>query len=399
MKICHITYCFPPAAGGTETHNYSLVRYLIQKGYDVDVIVVRPPYISKEDVAEAANTINKGIKVHNIWGKRFPFWVFQVRNKIKEIEKEGKIDIFDIHSMNDVFTFMFQRRHILFSLHTFELNCPGPLLDGCPRPCLFSLRKCWRCCGIKRYFEWKLTRWLAKRKVTKFMFKYDNIKSLAVESGIEEDKVEVVPHWIDVEKFREKAKNPRFRIAGVNGEDKFLVHVGRLVAVKGVWELLQAFNILTEKVSNVKLIFVGDEDSILKKDLEDFCNQNHLKDKVVFVGEVKREDVSRYLSLADCAISCQQLGENYSWTLIEYMCAQKPIVATNVGGTTEILQDGYNALLAEPTPESLKSKMQQILENPRLAKKLARNALATVREKHGFENLRKYENLIHNLKE
>ncbi len=396
MKICHITYFFPPAAGGTETHNHSLVRYLIQRGYDVDVIVVRPSSMSEEDVAEAADAINKGIKVHNIWDNGFPSWVFQVRKKIKEIEKTGKVDIFDIHSTNDVFALLFQRRKILFSIHLFELNCPGPRLDRCPRPCLSSFMKCWRCCGVRAYFQWKLIRWLAIRTVTRIMVKYDYMKRLAVASGIKEDKIEIVPHWMDIEKFREMAKNPGFRIAGVDEEDKLLVHVGRLSPEKGGLELLEAFSILTRNIGNAKLLFVGD--GILKRNMERFCSQNHIEDKVIFVGAVEREDVFRYLSLADCAISCQELGDNYSWTLLEYMCAQKPIIATNVGATTEILKDGYNALLAEPTPESLSTKMQQLLENPELGKKLARNALATVTEKHGPDNLRKYEELVHNLK-
>ena len=43
MRICHICRSFPPLVGGTETHNYSLVKYLSEKGYDVDVIVIRDP--------------------------------------------------------------------------------------------------------------------------------------------------------------------------------------------------------------------------------------------------------------------------------------------------------------------------------------------------------------------
>ena len=395
MKICHITYCFPPVgAGGQQTHNHSLVRYVIQRGYDVDVIVVRPSSASKKEVAEAANTINKGIKVHNIWYNGFPFWVFQVRKKIKEIEKEREIDVFDIHSTNDVFNFLFQRKTILYSLHFFELNCPGSRSAHWVLPCVASFKKCWRCCGVKRYFEWKLIRWLVTKKVTKFMVKYEYIKKLAVESGIKTDQIEVVPHWLDIERFREVVKNPGLSITGASQGDKLCVHVGRLSPENGVMELLSAFNTLTQKISHAKLVFVGD--GPLQKDMEIFCRQNHIENKVIFVGAVAREDVFRYLSLADCVISCQ-LYHNYNWSLIEYMCAEKPIVATNVGGTTEILQDGYNALLAEPTPESLSSKMQQILEDPQLGNKLARNALATVREKHGFDNLRKYEELVHRM--
>ena len=226
------------------------------------------------------------------------------------------------------------------------------------------------------------------------MVKYEYIKRLAVESGIKKDKIEVVPHWLDIERFREIVQNPRPSIMKVSHDDKLCVHVGRLSQENGVIELLKAFDILTQKISNTKLVFVGD--GPLREDMEIFCRHNHIEDKVVFVGTVTREDVFSYLSLADCVVSCQ-LYHNYNWSLIEYMCAQKPIVAMNVGGTTEILEDGYNALLAETTPESLSSKMQQILEHPPLAEELARNALSTVRKKHGFDNLRKYEELLQKL--
>jgi glycosyltransferase involved in cell wall biosynthesis len=396
MKICHITYAFPPVGGGgTQTHNYSLARYLVDRGYDVDIIVVRPPSVSKNEVLEAADTINRGIKVHTIWYNGFPFWIFQAIKKIREIEKQGKVDIFDIHSANDVFALLLKKRPILLSLHLFELNCPGSRSAACPRPCLASLRKCWRCAGVRRYLSWRLVKWLAARRVTRFMTKYEYMKKLAVESGIREDKIEVVPFWIDIERFGEKANNHGLRIRGIKKGDKLLVHVGRLSPENGVWELLQAFGILTQKVTNAKLILVGD--GILRQEMEDYCRQNHMENTVIFVGNVAREDVFRYLALADCAVSCQ-LYHNYNWSLLEYMCAQKPIIATNVGGTTEILKDGYNALLADVTPESLSAKMQRVLEDPQLAHRLARNALATVRRKHGFDNLKKYETLVHRLK-
>jgi glycosyltransferase involved in cell wall biosynthesis len=400
VKICHITYSFPPpGGGGSETHNHSLTTYLTEKGYDVDVIVVRPSSVSKEDVAEAASTINKGIRVHNIWYRRFPLWVFKVRQKIKEIEKEGKIDVFDIHATNDIFAILFQRRKVIYSLHFFELNCPGSPSAQWVLPCIASFKKCWRCCGLRKYLQWKLIRWLAVRTVTKFMVKYEYLKRLAVASGLKEDQIEVVPHWLDIERFRKTMRSSRPKIIGIDSSDKICIHVGRLSKENGIWELLKAFTILARKVSMVKLVLVGDNASqgIPWNELHDFCRKHHIKDKVIFTGSVAREDVFRYLSLADCALSCQ-LYHNYNWSLIEYMCAGRPIVATNVGGTTEILKDGYNALLAEVTPESLSTKVEQILENPQLAKELARNALVTVRQKHGFENLGKYEELVRRLK-
>jgi glycosyltransferase involved in cell wall biosynthesis len=390
MKICHITYDFPPTTGGVETHNYSLVKYLLKKGYDVDVIVLRSS-LTKVQIAKASATVNKGIKLHDIYPKPFPFWIFQVRKEIKKIEKEGKIDVFDIHSTLHVLPLIFQKRKIVFSLHYFELNCPGPRIDHSPQSCISSFTKCWRCCGIKRFFEWKVTRYLAIKKTTKFMAKYDYMKKLTVKSGVGEDSIKVVPHWIDVEKNRKIMKNSKLTIAGVDEHNNIFVHVGRLAPDKGVIELLKAFNILIKKYKNGKLIFVGD--GVLKNKMEDFCSKNNIDNNVIFTGAVKHDAIFKYLSITNYIVSCQLL-DNYGWALLEYMCAEKPIITTNVGATSDILEDGYNALFAEPTVESLSMKMQEILENPKLAKKIAKNALETVRAKHEYGNLRKYEELI-----
>ena len=390
MKICHIAFGFPPATGGTETHNYSLVKYLLGKSYDVDVIVLRPSSVSKEAIAESANTINKGIKVHNVFPKRFPLWIFQVRNKIREIEREGGIDIFDIHSISHIFAFAFQRRKILLSLHFFQLNCPTPKDVPYPRPCIYSFKKCWRCCGVKNYLEWKLTRWLVIRKVARFMVKYDYLKNLLHKTGIKQEKITVVPHWIDIERINKQAKSPRILNDGFT-----FAFFGGLSKQKGPDILLNAFAQLTEKADGIKLIFIGD--GPLRKEMEGFCKDNNLQDRVSFSGAIPHEELFRYLSSAADALVLPHRYFNYEWALLEGMCTEKPIIATDVPATTDILKDGYNALLCEPTQESLGSKMRQILGNPQLGEKIARNALKTVRERHHLGNLEKYEQLVNRM--
>ena len=394
MRICHVTYPFPPGGGGIQTHNHSLVKYLLAKGYDVDVIVVRPHSVSREDVARAAETVNKGIKVHDIWYRGFPLWAIDVRRKIGEIERECPVDVFDVHSNYDVFPFLMKRGTVLFSLHFFELNCPGPRPDHAPRPCVHSFRKCRRCSGIRKYVQWRLVRWLAMKRVAKVMVKYDYMKRLAVEAGVPADKIEVVPHWVDVDRYRQLARANSFSLAGLDPTDKVVVHAARLSPEKGIFTLLEAFDRLRKTVGNAKLVLVGD--GVLREEAEAYCRSKHIEDSVIFVGSVEHEEVFKYLSLAHCAVSCQ-LYDNYSWSLLDYMCAEIPVVATDVGATSDILTDGYNALLADPTPQSLSAKVQQVLEDAQLGKELAANALATVRQKHAVDNLTHYEELVHRL--
>ena len=143
--------------------------------------------------------------------------------------------------------------------------------------------------------------------------------------------------------------------------------------------------------------YIGEQyANTLREELEETCKKYNISDRVIFLGMIPNKDLFGYLSLSDALVFPHRYF-NYEWALLEAMCTEKPIIATDMPATSDILKNGYTALLAEPTVGSLSMKMQEILENPKLAKKIAKNALETVREKHGYGNLRKYEELIHSL--
>ncbi len=389
MKICHICYGFPPAVGGTETHNYGLVKHLIKKGYDVDVIVLRPQSLSKKDIEDAKHTINKGIKVHNIYPKKFPFWIFQVKKKIKEIEKDGKIDIFDIHSSLHILPLIFKKRKIIFSQHFFELSCPLSAKKIWPRPCSIArFSKCRKCVNILDYLKWSALRKIIMGKTSRFMVKYDYLKDVLIENGIDKNKIQIVPHWID------GAKISKANMANLQKKDsKFtFLFFGRLVNPKGSDLLIEAFKqIVKLKSKSVKLIVVGD--GSLREHLKKLSYSYGLSKDILFTGHIVHEKLSDYFSLADCIVFPHRYF-NYEWTLLEAMYTGKPIIATDVAATKDILKNKYNSLLCEPTAESLAKKMEYALNNPSLCKKIANNALKTVKEKHSMKNLEKYEKLL-----
>jgi len=392
MKICQIVDSFPPGWGGSQTHNYTLVKHLLRKGYDVDVIAFRPRSISRDSIREASATTNKGINVYNLFAKTPFSWMHQLENTIKEIEKDQKIDVFDFHNLFNL-PFDIKKRKIVLSLHFYELTCPmSRVIYACSS---FSSKKCLKCAGTIDYTHWKLRREYATKKVKKFVVKVNHIKELMVKSGIREEAVTVIPHWIDSESIKEKSKrNLRHTIEGLEKNDRIIGFVGRLDPEKGPFLLLKAFSLLSEEMDDVKLVFIGG--GTLQRKLELFCKTHDLQNKVIFLGMVPYTNVFEYLSIPDVIVSCQ-LYDNYGWALLEAMCTKKPIIATNVGATKEILQDGYNALLAMPTAESLSSKMKIILNNRELSRELAENAYNTVRERHGIKNLEKYEQLIQSL--
>jgi len=117
---------------------------------------------------------------------------------------------------------------------------------------------------------------------------------------------------------------------------------------------------------------------------------------VLLIGNVPHERVPEYLGGSDCLVA-SHLYENYEWGLVEYLAVGKPIVATNVGGTGDVIKHGYNGLLCECNPISLAQQMKNIIKDSDLRSELGKNALITARNRHGMDNLWKYIDILHNL--
>jgi glycogen(starch) synthase len=398
MKVCHICSGFPPAVGGTETHNYSIVKYLSEKGYDIDVIVIRPNRKLLRQTNYDKDIINKilsknytepgleKVRIHNIFPKPILIY-FQIWKKIREIEKIGKIDVFDVHDTLFVLP-LNKKRKILLSLHFFELSCPK---TNPPLPCnVFSFENCRKCISIYRYIYWRVTRVLTLKKISKIMVKYDFLKNKIIASGVDENKIVVVPYWIDTDMVRKNSKKSVGQSLKTY-EYPVFGFLGRLSEFHGITPLLTSFKNFFKISGKGTLILIGNGE--MKEKIDDFCLKNGLSERVKVLGRVPYSEVHRYISLADFFLM-PSTYDNYGWTLLDIMACEKPIIATNVGGTGDILKDEFNASIAEPTIESLTRKMLEITTIPDLADRIAKNAFKTIQEKHSMRNLERYEELL-----
>jgi len=391
MKICHILGYFPPSWGGSETHNYTLVRYLITKGYDVEVIVIRSP-VSKKIVENAPPL--EGIKLHEYLVEYPLQWIFDARKLISRIRKEKEIDIFDVHQLAYMPLFLtLDDTPLIFSLHSYELNCPHSRgFDGgfqCDYTFFFS--KCVKCSGIVECTRWLFLKKYTIRRARYIMVKYNYLKKKLIEANIPEEKIAFIPHWLDVEEIN-RISNPKDRdTVKMSHPDKIILYFGRLSEGKGVSLLLRSFFEIQKKIAKLKLVYIGD--GPLYEKLKELARELNIQDKVIFLGSMSRNSVLRHLSSADVIVHPSPY-DNYNWALLESMCAGKPIVATNAGGTTEILKEAYNALLASPDVVSLSSQLLRVLEDSDLAAKIGRYAYETVKKKHGLRNLELYEELL-----
>jgi glycosyltransferase involved in cell wall biosynthesis len=113
--------------------------------------------------------------------------------------------------------------------------------------------------------------------------------------------------------------------------DVVILMVARLDPWKDFETLLEAAKIVTKIEPEAKFFLLGDGE--LKASLEKMINQMGLKEKVFLLGE--RKDIFNYINLADISVLSTN-GEGFSNSILESMAFGKPVIATNVGGNSEL---------------------------------------------------------------
>jgi len=203
--------------------------------------------------------------------------------------------------------------------------------------------------------------------------------------------IEVVPNGVDFKKFRVENyqdKKTKEKI-GIKDNEKVILTVSRLVEKNGVDILIRAINELkvkSYKVCRVKLLIAGEGKE--RKKLERLVSELNLKNEVIFAGEIKLGEIAEYYKIAD--IFCRpSRTEGFGNVFIEAMAAGAPVVATNVGGIKDFLKDGENGLTCKvEDPKDLAEKINRILEDENLRKKLIEGGLETAK-KYDWENITK----------
>jgi len=150
--------------------------------------------------------------------------------------------------------------------------------------------------------------------------------------NISENMVEVIFNPVDTVLFRPSTK--------VNHTKICFISVGRLVDVKNIPLLLEAFSIVNKKIMKVELKIVGD--GMLYEYLNEKVDSLNLRDFVKFIGN--SNNVSNELQNADIFISASK-SEGLPLSILEAMATGLPIVATKVGGVPDIVTD--NGILVE----------------------------------------------------
>ncbi|MHA1250025.1 MAG: glycosyltransferase family 4 protein [Candidatus Helarchaeota archaeon] len=168
-------------------------------------------------------------------------------------------------------------------------------------------------------------------------------------------------------------------------EKNIIFFAGRLVIEKGLFELIKSFKIVNKEIRDTHLIIAGT--GYLLNTLRNLVKKINLEKKITFTGFLNKEKLVQFYKLS--SIFC--LPSYYEITpivLLEAMASNLPIIASNIGGIPELIENEKDGILIPPNDiKSLSSNIIRLLKDRTLYKKLSNNAYNKIKGKFYYKNM------------
>ena len=188
----------------------------------------------------------------------------------------------------------------------------------------------------------------------------------------------VIPMGVDVKLFSSGA---RIKLRRELSESASLVlFIGRLIAKKGCYDLLEAFSLLPDELrARAHLWIVGDGEEHSK--LLAYAKHLDISNNVRFWGPVKNDRLPDFYAAADLVVAPSSDAEGQGVVLLEAFAAGTCVLATRAGGIKDVVTDGLTGILVEPrNSKQLCAAMAQLLTDEPLRMRLAEAASCQVKE-------------------
>ena len=223
-------------------------------------------------------------------------------------------------------------------------------------------------------------------------------KCLLEKGKIPAEKILVLHDGIDLSAFNpDNGSDDLKKNLGLLQSFPIIGSVSRLDPRKGHRFLIEAISLLHSEYPEIALLLIGDGKE--RRDLERQVKELHLERSVLFVGA--QIDVVKYLALFDIFV-LSSLAEGLSIALIEAMAMKSAIVATNIGGIPEVVENGKEGVLVPPADtKKMAAAIRHVLLNKEETQLMKVHAREKVEKKFDMKNIvkeleRVYTNLAGN---
>ena len=363
---------FPPVIGGVETHLFLLGPELVRRGYATSLLTGSVGNY-KADYEYKGMAIKRSplFDLNWLFDRGFEGLRENIENLIYMFLDKIKPDIIHVHNMH-----YFSRIHAAaVSMYAKKHRIPLILTThNVWDECLFL--------DLTLNIKWK-----------HIIAVSDYIRVELMGVGVSKNKITVVHHGIDIDKFRKGNSNRIFKKYPRLKNRKIIFHPARIGLAKGCDVSIKALRIIKKTFPDVMLMLTGSKNIIDwgTTQQKDIAYLLHLAkkigvDKNLFIDSVPYEVMPEFYNIADVCVYPSNSFEPFGITMLESLSSEVPMVVTESGGMAEVVKDGINGFIIKTRDyNQLADRCLRLLKDQKFREELGKNGRKLVKESYTKE--------------
>jgi glycosyltransferase involved in cell wall biosynthesis len=382
-SLCIVTHTFLPHVGGIERVVYEQCKRLMQKQFELMVVTHRN-YTDKNYVFDGIrvrcyDSVNIGFRLG------IPYAIPQITSYKTFLESVRSSDLIHVHGhpyLSSLLAAKLAKKYskpLVLTQHNTFIEYESSFWD---------------------HVEW-LNDYAIGRQVLKEADKIVVVSNATgnyvLSLGADPEKIRVLHNGVDVNRFRPLTgvKDEMRKKLGISKDSSVVLTVRRLVYKNGIDTLIESAKKAIKK--NPRLVFLvvgkGPDFEKIKEEIEQLGIEKNFR----LTGFISDGSLPFYYNAADFFVLPSKSGEGLPLVALEAMACGVPVIATNVGGTSEVIKEDYGKLVPPNSPNSL---AEAILEfSHRELSALKKDLRAMIEQKYSWDkNVEKlveiYEELI-----
>ena len=374
MKVGKLSWEFPPrVVGGIARHCEGLAKALVQQNHEVHLFTLDFPGSPNYEEMD-------GVKVYRasteLGHPNFLTWVLLFNHflakRMADVSQSIDFDVIHVHDWLAAFSGIsfkhYMKKPMVLTVHSTEVG----RAQGLHSPNSFSIN------GIE---------WWATYEADRVIVCSQSMKNeICGHFNLPLDKVDVIPNAIDPTKYQTSVDRGSVRQRyGVGYGEKLILCVGRLVPQKGIEYFIRAIPSIAKRYPEAKFIIVGEGWS--RDILEAEARSSGQGRKIRFTGFASDKEVINLMTSADVLV-VPSVYEPFGIVALEGMATGVPVVASQVGGLSEVIEHDRTGLFVYPrSPKSIAWGIDRILSDPDHAKWLTENAKEKLHKAYSWETV------------
>lgn len=389
--------------GGDSTYSFNLASLLKKKGRQTCFFAMQDErnlpdrnsdlFVSHIDFRQLNRNWNLGLAFTVLMRSVYSAEAKVKFSRLLERERPDLVHLQNIHAHitpSVIFEAAKRSLPVVWTLHDYKLVCPnshflidktGEICEACNNGTYYQsvLKYCKKgslsaslMAAIEAYGHSAMR---VKDRVGLFLSPSVFLKNKLCNHGFSPPKVSHLPLFLPPEMFTN----------GARAEQKYMLFMGKLDLIKGILPLLDA----CRKVAHVKLVLAGPADHKMLAQLPVL-----LPDNATYVGMKHGGELRTLLLRARAVILPSLCYENQPFSITEAFAAGKPVIASDLGGMTELVKHGERGLLVPPGDvDALAAAMDWMVGNPGEAREMGERAREYAHREHSADV--HYERLMH----